>query len=114
MPVSLAAPVTTPAAEAATYPYVWFTQIHVQSADPAKDAQVLVRALPYDGAGHVLEGSPLRLHVGALFAASQYDAEQIAALNQILSAATTAQKLALAQTAIYAALEAKGREMGVW
>ena len=37
MPVSLATPVTIPAAEAATYPYVWFTQIHVQAADPATD-----------------------------------------------------------------------------
>ncbi len=46
MPVSLATPVTIPAAEAATYPYVWFTQIHVQAADPATDAQVLVCACP--------------------------------------------------------------------
>jgi len=55
----------------------------------------------------------LHMHLERLFEASEFDPKQLDAVSQILADATVAQKLGLAQVVMYAALEAKGKELGV-
>lgn len=119
MPIELTKPIEVPAAEAVSYPNLWFTQVIITARNPNADATVDARATPYrvlpDGAKELLSGeSRLRLYLDGLFAASEFNPQQVAALGKMLAEATTAQKLGLAQLAMFAALEAKGKELEVF
>jgi hypothetical protein len=65
------------------------------------------------GVKELMPNTRYLMHIERLFEASEYNADQITAVSQILATASTAQKLALAQVVMYAALEAKGKELGV-
>jgi hypothetical protein len=117
MPVQLSNPAVTPASEQASYPHAWFPRILIEAPDPNRDAEAHVDVVPFrvleNGQKELMPNCRRRMHLERLFAASEFDEKQVEAVSQILANATVAQKLALAQVAMYAALEAKGKEMGV-
>ncbi len=117
MPVDLTTPAVTPASEPATYPHAWFPRILIEAPDPNRDAEVHVDIVPFreleKGGMELMANTRLRMHVEKLFEASEFDPKQVEAVSQVLADATVAQKLGLAQVVMYAALEAKGKDMGV-
>ena len=117
MPVELTTPVMVPASEPATYPHAWFPRIQIDAPDPNGDAEVHVEIVPFrvleNGGKELMPNTRLRMHLERLFEQSEFDQGQIAAVSQVLAGATVAQKLGLAQVVMFAALEAKGKELGV-
>ena len=117
MPVELSSPAVTPASEKASYPHAWFPLILIEAPDPNRDAEVHVEIAPFrvleKGAKELMPNTRRRLHLERLFEASEFDEKQVQAVSQVLAGATVAQKLGLAQVVMYAALEAKGKELGV-
>ena len=117
MPVQLSSPAVTPASESASYPHAWFPRILIEAPDPNRDAEVHVDIVPFreldKGGKELMPNCWRRMHLERLFADSEFDENQVAAVAEILAGATVAQKLGLAQVVMYAALEAKGKELGV-
>ena len=117
MPVELTNPAVVPANEPATYPHAWFPRIEIDAPDPNRDAEVHVEIAPFrvlkDGSKELMANTRLHMHLEGLFEASEFDPKQVDAISQILADTTVAQKLALAQVVMFAALEAKGKELGV-
>jgi hypothetical protein len=117
MPVELTKAAVTPKTEEVRYTHAWFPRILIDAPDPNADAEVHVEVVPFrvleGGVRELMPNTRRRIHVERLFEASQFDQKQIEAVSQILATATTAQKLALAQVVMYAALEAMGKELGV-
>jgi hypothetical protein len=117
MPVQLSSPAVTPASESASYPHAWFPRILIEAPDPNRDAEVHVEIAPFreleKGVKELMPNCRRRMHLERLFEASEFDQKQVEAVLQVLAGATVAQKLALAQVVMYAALEAKGKELGV-
>ena len=117
MPVELTKPAVIPASEPATYPHAWFPRIQIDAPDPNQDAEVHVEIVPFrvlkDGSKELMPNTRLQMHLERLFELSEFDQGQIAAISKILAGASVAQKLGLAQVVMYAALEAKGQELGV-
>lgn len=117
MPVELTKPAVVPASEPATYSHAWFPRIEIDAPDPNRDAEVHVDVVPFrvleKGAKELMPNTRLQIHLEKLFEVSDFDPRQIAAVSQVLSTATVAQKLGLTQVVMYAALEAKGKELGV-
>jgi hypothetical protein len=117
MPVELSSPAVTPPSQQVSYPHAWFQRIAILALDPNRDAEVQVEVVPFrqleQGGRELMPNARRQMHVEKLFEASEFDPTQVGALSQILAGATVAQKLGLAQVAMYAALEAKGKEMGV-
>jgi len=117
MPVEFGKPVVTPACESACYPHAWFPRIVIEAPDPNRDAEVHVEIAPFreleKGVKELMPNCRRRMHLERLFAESDFDEKQVEAVSQVLAGATVAQKLGLAQVVIYAALEAKGKEMEV-
>lgn len=117
MPVGLSKPAVTSASQEVSYPHAWFPRIEIAAPDPNADAEVHIEVVPFrvleQGIRELMPGARRRVHIERLFESSQFDQKQIDAVSEILAGATTAQKLALAQVVMYAALEAKGKELGV-
>ena len=117
MPVELTKPAVVPASEPATYSHAWFPRIEIDAPDPNRDAEVHVDIVPFrvlkDGSKELMPNTRLQMHMERLFEASEFDPKQVDAMSQILATATVAQKLGLAQVVMFAALEAKGKELGV-
>ena len=117
MPVELTKPAAVPASEPATYSHAWFPRIEIDAPDPNGDAEVHVDIVPFrvlkDGSKELMPNTRLQMHLEKLFEASEFDPKQVDAVSQVLAGATVAQKLGLAQVVMYAALEAKGKELGV-
>ena len=117
MPVKLTTPAVIPASEPATYPHAWFPRIQIDAPDPNQDAEVHVDIVPFrvleGGAKELMPNTRLRMHLERLFEQSEFDQGQIAGVSKILVDASVAQKLGLAQVVMFAALEAKGKELGV-
>lgn len=117
MAVELTTPAVIPASEATTYPHAWFPRIQIDAPNPNQDAEVHVDIVPFrvldSGVKELMPNTCLHMHLDRLFDASSFNALQVTALQRLLAAATPAEKLALAQVAMYAALEAKGRQLGV-
>ena len=117
MAVDLSNPAITPASEEATYPHAWFPRVLIEAPDPNRDAEVHVEVVPFrvldSGVKELMPNCRRRMHLEKLFETSEFDEKQIAAVTEILAAATVAQKLGLAQVVMYAALEAKGKAEGV-
>ena len=117
MPIELTNPAVVPASESATYPHAWFPRIEIDAPDPNGDAEVHVEIVPFrileNGSKELMPNTRLQMHLERLFELSEFDQEQIAAVLQVLGSATVAQKLGLAQVVMFAALEAKGKELGV-
>jgi hypothetical protein len=117
MPVELTNPAVVPASESATYSHAWFPRIEIDAPDPNGEAEVHADIVPFrvlsDGTKELMPNTRLQMHLERLFEASEFDPQQVAAVLQILTVATVAQKLGLAQAVMYAALEAKGKELGV-
>ena len=117
MPVELTNPATVPASDSAVYPHAWFPRIEIDAPDPNQDAEVHVEIVPFrvlEGGGkELMPNTRLRMHLERLFELSEFAPQQIAAVSQLLAGATVAQKLGLAQVVMFAALEAKGKELGV-
>ena len=117
MPVELSKPAVTPASEQVSYPHAWFPRILIEAPNPNRDAEVHVDVVPFrvleKGGKELMPNCRRRLHLGKLFETSEFDEKQIAAVTEILTGTTVAQKLGLAQVVMYAALEAKGKEEGV-
>lgn len=117
MPVELTNPAVTPASDPVTYGHAWFPRIRIDAPDPNKDAEVHVEISPFrvldNGTKELMPGGTQRMHLERLFGASEFNGQQIDAVSQVLAGATVAQKLGLAQVVMYAALEAKGKELGV-
>ena len=117
MPVELTNPAVVPASEPATYSHAWFPRIQIDAPDPNQDAEVHVDIVPFrvleGGNKELMPNTRLQMHLENLFEASEFDPKQVNAASQILAGATVAQKLGLAQVVMFAALEAKGKELGV-
>jgi len=117
MPVQLSSPAVPPASQEASYPHAWFPRILIEAPDPNRDAEVHVEIVPFrdleKGGKELMPNCRRRMHLERLFAESDFDEKQVEAVSQVLAGATVAQKLGLAQVVIYAALEAKGKEMEV-
>lgn len=117
MPVELTTPTVTPASESATYPHAWFPRIQIDAPDPNRDAEVHVDIVPFrvldNGVKELMPNTGFRMHLERLFEASEFSPKQVNAVSQILAGATAAQKLGLAQVVMFAALEAKGKELGI-
>ena len=117
MSVELTNPAVVPASESATYSHAWFPRIEIDATDPNGEAEVHVEIVPFrileNGSKELMPNTRLQMHLERLFEVSEFDQEQIAAISKILTGATVAQKLALAQVVMFAALEAKGKELGV-
>ena len=117
MPIELTNPAVVPASEPATYPNAWFPRIEIDAPDPNRDAEVHVEIVPFrvldKGAKELMPNTRLQMHLERLFEVSEFDPKQVDAVSQILAGATVAQKLGLAQVVMFAALEAKGKELGV-
>ena len=117
MPVELTTPAVVPASEPVTYGHAWFPRIQIEAPDPNRDAEVHVDIVPFrvldNGFKELMPNTLLHMHLERLFELSEFNPEQIAAVSQVLAGASVAQKLALAQLVMFAALEAKGKELGV-
>jgi hypothetical protein len=117
MPIELTTPAVTPASQEASYPHAWFPSIQIDASDPNRDAEVHVDIVPFrildDGTKELMPNTRRHMHLERLFELSAFDPQQIAAVSQVLAGATVAQKLGLAQVVLFAALEAKGKELGV-
>ena len=117
MPVELTKPAVTPASESVTYNHAWFPRIEIDAPDPNGDAEVHVEIVPFrvleNGTKELMPNTRLQMHLERLFEASEFEPKQVDAISQILASATVTQKLGLAQVVMYAALEAKGKELGV-
>ena len=117
MPIELTQAAVTPRSDAVSYPHAWFPRIAIDAADPNGEAEVHVEIVPFrvleHGERELMPGATRRVHIEQLFESSVFTPKQIDAVSEILAGATTAEKLALAQVVMYAALEAKGKELGV-
>jgi hypothetical protein len=115
MAVTLTTPIEIPPQQAETFDKVWFTHLMVSARDCNGDANVDVEMRPYRTVNNVNEFAPvdpIRMHMEGLFTQSEFNPTQIASVSEVLAAATVPQLLGLAQVVLYAALEAKGKEMG--
>ena len=117
MPIELTNPAVIPASEPATYSHAWFPRIQIDAPDPNQDAEVHVDIVPFrvldKGTKELMPNTRLQMHLERLFEVSEFDPRQITAISQVLAGATVAQKLGMAQVVMFAALEAKGKELGV-